>query len=230
VAGVVQPVGGITGRVFAWIDKTPAAPEPRSVEGRASRRAFLTTIGIVAGGLLVFTGGQSFKVLDGVNIFGARKKGDGPQTVPVNRTAQKAKVIEKAMDPNWTLTVAGATTMTFTRAQLAALPQHTVDLPISCVEGWSQMARWSGPRLKDLVDMVGGSPDATIKATSLEKGSIYAVMEMPANFVRDDLTLVALTLNGTVLDIDHGFPARMIAPARPGVLQTKWLTSLEVMA
>ncbi|MBC7403690.1 MAG: molybdopterin-dependent oxidoreductase, partial [Microbacteriaceae bacterium] len=30
-------------------------------------------------------------------------------------------------------------------------------------------------------------------------------------------------------DIDHGFPARMIAPGRPGVLQTKWLSKLEVI-
>ena len=150
--------------------------------------------------------------------------------MPVNRTAQKAKVLETAMDPNWTLTIAGATTVRLTRAELAALPQHTVDLPISCVEGWSQMARWSGPRLKDLIDLVGGSADATIQATSLEKGSIYAVMQMPPNFVRDDLTLVALRLNGSELDIDHGFPARMIAPARPGVLQTKWLSSIEVLA
>ena len=28
--------------------------------------------------------------------------------------------------------------------------------------------------------------------------------------------------------LDHGFPARVIAPNRPGVLQTKWVTRLEV--
>ena len=42
-------------------------------------------------------------------------------------------------------------------------------------------------------------------------------------------SLVALTLNGETLDLDHGFPARVIAPGRPGVLQTKWLSSIEVM-
>jgi len=30
--------------------------------------------------------------------------------------------------------------------------------------------------------------------------------------------------------MDHGYPARMIAPGRPGVLQTKWLSKLEVMS
>jgi DMSO/TMAO reductase YedYZ molybdopterin-dependent catalytic subunit len=45
--------------------------------------------------------------------------------------------------------------------------------------------------------------------------------------VQDDLTLVALEVDGKTLDINHGYPARLIAPARPGVLQTKWLSTLE---
>ena len=36
-------------------------------------------------------------------------------------------------------------------------------------------------------------------------------------------------LIGKPLDLDHGVPARMIAPGRPGVLQTKWLSKLEVI-
>jgi DMSO/TMAO reductase YedYZ molybdopterin-dependent catalytic subunit len=36
-----------------------------------------------------------------------------------------------------------------------------------------------------------------------------------------------LTLRGQPLHLDHGFPARLIAPNRPGVLQTKWLTRIE---
>ena len=53
---------------------------------------------------------------------------------------------------------------------------------------------------------------------------------MQPEFVRDDLTLVALELEGETLDLDHGYPARIIAPARPGVLQTKWLSTLEVLS
>ena len=42
-------------------------------------------------------------------------------------------------------------------------------------------------------------------------------------------TLIALQLNGQPLDIDHGYPARLIAPTRPGVLQTKWLSRIEIV-
>jgi DMSO/TMAO reductase YedYZ molybdopterin-dependent catalytic subunit len=30
--------------------------------------------------------------------------------------------------------------------------------------------------------------------------------------------------------LEHGFPARIIAPGRPGVLQTKWIERIEVIA
>lgn len=51
---------------------------------------------------------------------------------------------------------------------------------------------------------------------------------MPPEYARDPLTLIALRVNGERLDVDHGYPARVIAPGRPGVLQTKWLTAIEV--
>jgi hypothetical protein len=216
---------GVTGRLFRWIDDTPpAAP-------RTSRRGFLAVVGVVSAALVALTAGQSFKLLDGANVFGARKQGVGPNGLPVNRTAAAAKIEETATDPGWVLTVSnGDESRAFTRAQLLALPQHTVELPIACVEGWSQMASWRGVRLGDLVDTVGARGGTAIKATSLEQNSSYAIMHMGPEYVRDDLTLVALELNGATLDLDHGYPARMIAPGRPGVLQTKWLSSLEVLS
>lgn len=222
-----RPQGsGLTGRVFEWIDKTPDPRDPRT-----SRRGFFVTVGIAAAALVTLTAGQSFRALDAVNLFAPRKNDTGPQGLPVNRTAAKAKVVDSAMSPDWRLTVVnGSATRSYTYEQLARMPQHEVELPIACVEGWSQYATWRGPRLRDLVDAVGAPGSATVKITSLEENSSYAVTRMEPNFVRDELTLVALELNGEVLDIDHGYPARIIAPARPGVLQTKWLSSLEVLA
>jgi hypothetical protein len=225
---------GVTGRIFAWIDSTPqpaAAEKNAEKSAQTSRRGFFAAVGIASAAVVTFTAGQSFRVLDGVNLFAPRKNDTGPQGLPVNRTAEKAKVVEKAMSPDWRLTVlSGTATAVYTYAQLKALPQHTVELPIACVEGWSQYATWRGPRLRDLVDSVAGDTSATVKITSLEENSSYAVTRMEPNFVQDELTLVALELNGETLDIDHGYPARIIAPARPGVLQTKWLSSLEVLS
>lgn len=216
---------GYTSRIFAWIDKTPEPKKPR-----VSRRGFMTTVALAAATVVGLTAGQSTRVLDFANVFGARKAGVGPDALPVNRTAHAAKVIEAAKSPDWRLTVrAGATSRSFSRKQLEGMTQYEVDLPIACVEGWSQLAHWKGPRLRDLMDGVSADHGATVRATSLEQGSIYATTELEPNFVRDDLTLIALEVNGEPLDIDHGYPARLIAPARPGVLQTKWLSRIEAI-
>lgn len=218
---------GVTGRIFRWIDRDPATAGPSN----ATRRGFFATVAVAVAAVVGLTAGQSFRVLDGVNVFGPRKMGVGPQSLPVNRTAKAAKVTETAVAADWVLTVvAGDRTATFTRAELEALPQVDVELPIACVEGWSQYASWRGVRMRDLIAEVGGSPQASVTATSLEKKSPYAVSTMGPEWVRDDLTLVALQLNGEILDLDHGYPARLIAPARPGVLQTKWLSRIEVNA
>jgi DMSO/TMAO reductase YedYZ molybdopterin-dependent catalytic subunit len=63
----------------------------------------------------------------------------------------------------------------------------------------------------------------------MEKGGFYGTSELPPQFADDPLTLLALRLNGTELALEHGFPARIIAPDRPGVLQTKWVHHLEVL-
>jgi DMSO/TMAO reductase YedYZ molybdopterin-dependent catalytic subunit len=222
--GFVVGTGGLTGRLYAWIDKTPAPRTP------VTRRTLLAAIAASAATLVAFTAGQSFRGLDPLNILGPRKNDLGPNALPVNRTAKAAKVVPAAMSADWRLSVVGPDgAQSFSRRDLEALPQYDVELPIACVEGWSQSAQWRGPRVRDLMDAVGASSAAIVRATSLERGSIYAVSEMGPQFARDELTLVALEVNGQVLDLDHGYPARLIAPARPGVLQTKWLSSLEAI-
>ena len=220
---------GLTGRLFAWIDRTPAPRE--AAASRDTRRGFLTTVAVATTVVVATTAGQSFRVLDPLNAFAPRKRGVGPQSLPVNRTAKAAGVLDTAAAPEWTLTIVnGDTREVFSRSRLRALPQRNAILPIACVEGWSQDAAWRGPRLSDLLDAVGAEHEAHVRITSLQRGGNFAVTEMQPEFARDPLTLVALELFGEELDIDHGYPARIIAPGRPGVLQTKWLSMIEVIA
>ena len=82
---------------------------------------------------------------------------------------------------------------------------------------------WHGPRLRDLLDAAGIPAGATVRVESLEARGGYRASEVNPPHARDPLTLLATGLNGVDLDIDHGYPARLIAPNRPGVLQTKWV-------
>jgi DMSO/TMAO reductase YedYZ molybdopterin-dependent catalytic subunit len=201
--------------------------EPRR-EATTSRRRFVATVGVAAVGLTAVTAGQSVGLLDGINLFGPRTQRDAPQGVPVNRTAAAAAVKATANDPAWTLRLTGANEVALSRTDLLALPQTTVRLPIACVEGWSVQAEWTGVRVRDLMALVGGS-SSTVRVTSLEPQGVYRVTELGREFVAAPTTLVALGLNGETLSLDHGYPARLIAPNRPGVLQTKWLSSIEVL-
>ena len=208
------------------IDDGGAPPMP----GGWSRRAFLAAVGVTTGAVVLTTAGQSFSWLDPLNLFAPRKMGTGPQAVPVNRTAADAKVADLALAEDWTLTVSHQDTRRIlTLAELQALPQHEHELPIACVEGWSQTATWRGVRIRDLVAAVGAPPSSSLRVTSLEPAGVYRTMDMPAAYAQDERTLVALELNGQTLDLDHGYPARIIAPGRPGVLQTKWLHTVEVL-
>ena len=56
----------------------------------------------------------------------------------------------------------------------------------------------------------------------------YASSVLDTDHAHDRDTLLALEVRGERLDLDHGYPLRLIAPNRPGVMQTKWVDHLEV--
>ena len=204
-----------------------ATPE-RVAGGGLTRRGLLGTVGAAAGVITLTTVGQTIAPLAPVSVLAPRRPGTGPQGLPVNKTAAGAGVRDAIAEPGYRLTLTGpAGTLRFSQAELAALPQHTVVLPISCVEGWSATATWTGVRLRDLVSLVGVDPgNAEAYVESLEAGGRYRATTVPPPHTRDPFTLIALRLGGEVLHPDHGYPARLIAPNRPGVLQTKWVARI----
>ncbi|MXP19779.1 molybdopterin-dependent oxidoreductase [Gordonia sp. HNM0687] len=208
------------------VDSRP--PERRRGPSGLSRRGFLNLTWVAGGlGALAFAG-QTIPLLRPV-AFLAPRSGDGPQGLPINRTAEAAGVISAATDADYRLRVTGAGAgRELSLTELRTLPQHTVDLPIACVEGWSVGATWTGVRVTDLAALVGGDGGRGIRVISLERG-LYAVSTLPVAQSQDPLTLLALELNGEPLDIDHGYPGRLIAPNLPGVMQTKWVSRIEVL-
>ena len=205
----------------------PAPDEPG--EG-LSRRGLLGTVGAAAGLITLATAGQTVTPLAPVSVLAPRRSTSGPQRLPVNKTAAGAGVRDLALNPAYRLVVAGpGREVSLTLDELTALQQRTLVLPITCVEGWSATGTWTGVRLRDLIAAAGGDPErVSAEVESLERGGRYRRSVVAAPHVRDDWTLIALRLNGEPLHIDHGFPARLIAPNRPGVMQTKWVSRITV--
>jgi len=195
-----------------------------------SRRGALGLVAASSLGLFGLTAGQSiggrFRSLA---LFAPRggSYGSGPNDFPVNKTAASTGIKPEETDSSWRLTVKGASgERSLTRAELMAMPQHTYDLPIACVEGWSVVPTWTGVRIVDLARMVGGVGSDAVLVESLEKGGAFARAALSGDQLRDEKSLLALRVNGADLSLDHGFPARVIVPAAPGVHNTKWVRQM----
>jgi DMSO/TMAO reductase YedYZ molybdopterin-dependent catalytic subunit len=65
---------------------------------------------------------------------------------------------------------------------------------------------------------------------SLQQDGVFSTMSLTGRQIREPRTLLALQVNGADLSLDHGFPARLIIPAAPGVRNTKWVRTLTFRA
>jgi DMSO/TMAO reductase YedYZ molybdopterin-dependent catalytic subunit len=200
----------------------PAAPT-------MSRRALLGTVG--AGSLLLALQGAGQSIGGPLRRFAflaprGRNPGGGPNGFQVNATFAETGIDPAMLAGGWRLALSGTGKRLLSRTQLLALPQHTYDLPIACVEGWSTTQRWTGVRLSDLALLAGVKGAAELTTVSVEQGTPYAQVTLSAAQVAAPQALLALRVNGADLSLDHGYPARIIGPALPGVHCTKWVQSL----
>jgi hypothetical protein len=198
-----------------------------------SRRGFLGTVGATSAVLGVAVGAQTVPVFEPFGLLAPRDLDDprSPQGFPVNSSARRRGVVELARSPDYRLRVIGDVEeeLDLTLADVRALPMHEAELPIACVEGWSKSARWTGVRVRDLLDLAGAGRGAEARIVSLQRGGLYRSSYLNRNHAADRDTLLALAINGEELHLDHGYPVRLIAPNRPGVWQTKWVTEVRVL-
>ena len=156
--------------------------------------------------------------------------GSGPGDFQINVTAAEGGITAARTGAGWRLTLAGpypGTPVTLTRAELLAMPQHTAALSINCVEGWSSGDQtWTGVRLSDLARLAGVQHPASLLVESLQHRGGFRRAVLSAGQVSDPDSLLALRVNGADLSLDHGYPARVIVPASPGVHNTKWVATL----
>ncbi|MEU9136286.1 molybdopterin-dependent oxidoreductase [Streptomyces sp. NPDC048404] len=218
----------------------PARPEdelvsPDPLPPTVSRRGAL---GFVGGGALLLTATSAGHGFDGplrdtalLAPHGGAEPGSGPGGFQINKTAASRGItVAETGEDAWRLVVRGkGRTVRLSRADLRLLPLHSAALPIACVEGWSTSDQWwRGVRLRDLAALVGyeagAAPDVLVE--SLQRHGAFRVAALRDNQVRDARSLLALFVNGEDLTPDHGYPARVIVPAAPGVLNTKWVARM----
>jgi len=204
-----------------------AEPGPVTI----SRRGALALVGGGALFMAAITAGQT---LGGWTRHTAlllprgRSRGNGPNDFQVNRTAFAAGISPELTGDRWRLTLTGGPApVVLDLAMLRAMSQHTAHLPIACVEGWSTTETWTGVPLGDLARLAGVPDPASAFVRSVERFGAFNRATLQANQVTHPDALLALRVNDAELSPDHGFPARIIVPALPGVHNTKWVGSID---
>jgi DMSO/TMAO reductase YedYZ molybdopterin-dependent catalytic subunit len=193
-----------------------------------TRRALLGGVGAASAGLAVMAGGQ---VVGGpladlaVLAPRGRGRGAGPNDFPVNKTFASANIPREKVGSDWRLLlhVAGERRAALAREELLAMEQVTAELPIACVEGWSTTQTWSGVRLADLGRLAGVGDPIEVEVRSMQPRSSLRTATLNRGQLTHPEGMLALRVNGADLSLDHGYPARVIVPALPGVHCTKWV-------
>ncbi len=217
-------------------DTRPQSPDPAGLvaanpaEPTMSRRGALALVGSGVALIAVLTVGQTIGgAARGAALLLPRGRGRGD--FPVNKTAVAAGIGPESVSASWVLTLRGGPSeVVLDRAMLAGMRQTSARLPIACVEGWSTVQTWSGVRLAELARIAGVPAPRSARVTSLQRGGAFSAATLQANQIRDPDALLALRVNGADLSLDHGYPARIIVPALPGVHNTKWVASIEFEA
>ena len=143
-------------------------------------------------------------------------------------------VIAPSVDSStWSLNLHGLVSnpMTIGYPQLLALASIEEYATLECVSnnvGGDLMstAKWKGVRLKDL-----------LTTARVATGADYVVFRcsdrydvgIPLDRAMMEGTILAYEMNGAKLPVEHGFPVRAIVPGLYGMMNAKWITSIEVV-
>lgn len=153
---------------------------------------------------------------------------------------------------DWRLTIGGEVEepVTLNLAELSKLETHALVNTLECAgngrslqrpqvpgiqwgKGAVSTARFSGPRLRDVLQRAGVKPSGKhVMFRGLDEvpGKVPPfIRSIPIEKALDSDTLVATHMNGAALTKHHGFPARALVPGWVGAASCKWLTEIKVL-
>ena len=177
---------------------------------------------------------------------------DRGYTVPNSLFFVRDHEASVAVNPKlWKLSIEGdgvEKPLTLTYDDLLKLPSKTITRYVECAgngrsffqtflkkpaEGgqwhlgaWG-VAEWTGVPLSELLNRAGIKKTATeVMPIGLDKPHVRR--PMPVSKAMEEDTMLVYMMNGDILPIDHGFPARVLVPGWVGVANIKWVGSIQV--
>jgi sulfite oxidase len=152
----------------------------------------------------------------------------------------------------WRLAVGGEVEkpLTLSLSDLSKMESHTVVNTLECAgngrgfyrpqlpgiqwgKGAVGTARFSGPRLRDVLERAGvkpGGKHVMFRGNDDVPGKVPPfIRSIPIEKALDGDTLIATHMNGSPLTKHHGFPARGLVPGWIGSASCKWLAEIKVL-
>jgi DMSO/TMAO reductase YedYZ molybdopterin-dependent catalytic subunit len=119
----------------------------------------------------------------------------------------------------------------FTLAELRAMPQLSLITRHDCVEGWSVVGKWGGPRLATVLAMAQPKSNAryvVFKCFDKDESGTEYYESLDLHEAAHPQTQLGLDLNGKPVDPDHGAPVRLRIPTQLGYKSAKWVREIEL--
>lgn len=126
----------------------------------------------------------------------------------------------------------GTQGLLLTMDDLAQLPKVELVTQFKCIEGWSQIVRWGGYRLRDLIEAYppalidGKEPQYVYMETP--DGDYYGGYDIAA--ARHPQSLLVTEMGGQALTQYHGAPLRLHMPIKYGYKQLKRIGMIAYMS
>ena len=109
--------------------------------------------------------------------------------------------------------------------QLYALPQESQITRHVCIEGWSMIGKWSGPRMGEFLQRVGA--DLTAKYVGFQcADGYYGSIDMATAL--HPQTIMAVKFADETLPAKFGYPFKVRIPTKLGFKNPKWVTTIFV--
>ena len=113
----------------------------------------------------------------------------------------------------------------WTVEQIQALPQESQITRHVCVEGWSMIGKWAGPRLGEFLRRVGA--DLTAKYVGFQCADGYSGSIDMASALHPQ-TIMAVKFADETLPAKFGYPFKVRIPTKLGYKNPKWVTTIFV--
>jgi DMSO/TMAO reductase YedYZ molybdopterin-dependent catalytic subunit len=114
----------------------------------------------------------------------------------------------------------------WTLEQLYALPQETQITRLVCVEGWSEIGKWTGTPLREFLRRIGADLQAKYVHFVCAEG-YYVSIDMPTAL--HPQTQMTFRFDGHILPTKYGFPMRIRIPTKLGFKNPKHVIGLAVL-